>query len=228
MGVQAGEPGAGFEGAYDRLSGTRVAQGDPELRGVRRRAHGPDRAAAHLWIDPQPEDGGRVPVPQRVDPAEFVDAVGVDGHPEGQRQPDLLTGLRGESSTIVPGAKPASTASRSSPGLATSHPIPQSASSRRTGMREEALAAKVCRTPGLWANASRSAATDERTPSVSTNPATGRDSLSSPCPTAARTPASKRTAGRPTGPGGPGAQRVQRVREVRKVRKVSESYGRSR
>lgn len=94
--------------------------------------------------------------------------------------------------TIFDGAKPASSAMRSSPGLATSQPMPHFASSRSTGTSDAAFAAKVCSTPGAPANASWSAATDSRTPSVSTNPATGLDSPSRPAATAWRTAAATR------------------------------------
>lgn len=110
----------------------------------------------------------------------------------------------GESSTIFSGANPASTARRSSPGLATSQPMPHEASSRSTGTSEAAFAAKVCRTgtPGTPAKASRRAATACRTPSVSRKPATGCSSPSSPPATARRRAAanlSGRSAGRNAG-----------------------------
>lgn len=106
--------------------------------------------------------------------------------------------LAGESRTVRPGGIPAARAMPNSPGLATSAPTPSSRSRRTTGTRGAALTAKVCRTrvSGVVtaAKAACSAATEARIPATSRRAAIGAASVSSPCPTAARTARSRRSA----------------------------------
>ncbi len=104
----------------------------------------------------------------------------------------------GESRTVRSGATPAARASASSPGLATSAPMPSSRSSRSTGTSGLAFTAKACSTgvPGAVtaSNAARSPAADSRMPVTSSRATRGVSPSSSPCSTAARTASSRRAA----------------------------------
>ncbi len=106
--------------------------------------------------------------------------------------------LAGESSTVRPAGTPAARARASSPGLATSAPMPASCSSRSTGTSGDAFTAKACSTgvPGAVtaSNAERRAAADSRIPVTSSSPTIGVPGPSSPCSTAARTARSRRAA----------------------------------
>ncbi len=102
-----------------------------------------------------------------------------------------------------PGSTPAARASASSPGLATSAPMPSSRSSRSTGTSGLAFTAKACSTgvPGAVtaSKAARRSAADSRMPVASSSATRGASVSRSPCSTAARTAASRRAA-RGSGP----------------------------
>ncbi len=97
-----------------------------------------------------------------------------------------------------PGSTPAARASASSPGLATSAPMPSSRSSRSTGTSGLAFTANACSTgvPGAVtaSKASRRSAADSRMPVTSSSPTRGASVSRNPCSTAARTAASRRAA----------------------------------
>ncbi len=102
----------------------------------------------------------------------------------------------GASSTVRSGRTPAARARASSPGLATSAPMPSSCSSRSTGTSGLAFTANACSTgvPGAVtaSNAARSSAADSLMPVTSSSAAMGAPGPSSPCSTAARTASSLR------------------------------------
>ncbi len=102
MGVQPGEPRAVQEGPYEPGAGAGVAQGDPELRGGRRRRQRVDGARTRLGVDPYADRGGRergrgpgTRCDQRVEPLQLLAAVGVDGDAEGEGLAQLGRGLGG-------------------------------------------------------------------------------------------------------------------------------------